>query len=111
MSTYLDHLFSEAQQEEYETAGKAVSPRGWLASLPLILCGPIVRKVHYDNVSVWLAFKEEVTDIRLDVFDAVSPSTRVLSGTVSKPLKLGKNLFITLVTARSTGLRLSANRV
>ena len=111
MSTYLDHLFREAQQEEYETAGKAVSAGGWLASLPLILCGPIVRKVHYDTVSVWLAFKEEVTDIRLDVFDAVSPSTRLLSGTVSKPLKLGKNLFIALVTATSTGLKLSANRV
>jgi hypothetical protein len=111
MSTYLDHLFREAQQEEYETAGKVVSAGSWLASLPLVLCGPIVRKVHYDNVSVWLAFKEEVTDIRLDVFDAISPSTRLLSGTVSKPLKLGKNLFITLVTATSTGLRLSANRV
>ena len=111
MSTYLDHLFREAQQEEYETAGKAVSEGSWLASLPLVLCGPIVRKVHYDNVSVWLAFKEEVTDIRLDVFDAVSPSTRLLSGTVSKPLKLGKSLFITLVTATSTGIKLSANRV
>lgn len=111
MSTYLDQLFREAQQEEYETAGKAVPAGGWLASLPLILCGPIVRKVHYDNVSVWLAFKEEVTDIRLDVFDAAGPSTRVLSGTVSRPLRLGKNLFIALVTATSTGLRLSANRV
>lgn len=109
MSTPLDRIFKELQQEQHETA----SPPGssWVASLPLVLCGPIVRKVHYDNVSVWLAFKEEVTDIRLDVFDAISPSTRVLSGAVSKPLKLGNNLFITLVTATTTGVKLRSERI
>ena len=109
MSTPLDLIFRELQQENYETA--ATSQNSWLASLPLILCGPIVRKVYYDSVSVWLAFKEDVTDIRLTVFDAKSPSNILLSGTVSSPLKLGRNLFITLITATATTTKLTADRV
>ena len=75
----------------------------WLNSLPLILCGPILRKVHYESVSVWFAFKDDVTDIRLNVFAASNPSSPLLSGTVGRPLMLGKNLFVTLVTATSKG--------
>lgn len=111
MSTPLDRLFSELQQENYETATTGPSSKSWLASLALILCGPILRKVHYDSVSVWLAFKDEVTDIRLDVFAASNPSSPLLSGTVSRPLMLGKNLFVTLVTAISKGTKLAADQI
>lgn len=83
----------------------------WLSTLPLILCGPILRKVHYESVSVWLAFKDEVSDIRLNVFAASNPSSPLLSGTVGRPLKLGKNLFVTLVTATSTGSKLAADQI
>ena len=83
----------------------------WLSSLPLILCGPILRKVHYESVSVWLAFKDEVSDIRLNVFAAANPSSPLLSGIVERPLKLGKNLFVTLVTATSTGSKLAADQI
>src|SRR5262245_55781471 len=109
MTTPLDRIFSELHHQDYETTVPRPGSSSWTSSLPLILCGPIVRKIHYDNASVWLAFKEEVTDIRLEVFDAINPSSRLLSGTVSRPLKLGNNLFITLVTA--AGTRLPATRV
>jgi len=113
MSTPLDRLFSELQPDNHETGPAASGPRSnsWLSSLPLIVCGPILRKVHYESVSVWLAFKDEVTDIRLDVFAASSPSSPLLSGTVGRPLKLGKNLFVTLVTATSKGSKLAADQI
>ncbi|HTG95534.1 MAG TPA: hypothetical protein VL866_23240 [Pyrinomonadaceae bacterium] len=111
MTTPLDRLFDELRQENSETTRGVQSSTGWLSSLPLILCGPILRKVHYESVSVWLAFKDDVSDVRLDVFSAASPSTPLLSGTVPRPLMLGRNLFVTVVTAVSKGSKLSADQI
>jgi hypothetical protein len=110
MATPLDRLFDELQQD-FETTPAVKSSNAWLTSLPLILCGPILRKVHYESVSVWLAFKEDVTDIRLDVFSIGNPSTPFMSGTVPRPLMLGKNLFVTVVTAVSKGGKLGADQI
>ena len=111
MSNLLDSIFSDLQQEDDEVVSRSSRVNSWLASLPLVLCGPILRKVHYASASVWLAFKEEVTDIRLNVFDPSNPSRPLLSGTVPRPLMLGKNLFVTVVTATSKGGKLSAQKI
>ena len=106
MSTLIDELFHELEMENYETPtrGRAITNTGQqeLANLPLIVCGPILRRVHYDSVSVWLAFKEEVRDITITVFDVLNPALKI-TGNVQSPLKIGKNLFITLATATSNG--------
>ena len=86
MSTPLDRLFDELRQENFETTPVVQGSTGWLSSLPLILCGPILRKVHYESVSVWLAFKDDVSDIRLDVFSVANPSSPLMSGTIPRPL-------------------------
>lgn len=107
MHTYLDEILWEIDNEQYETG--SIKYDGWLNSLPWIICGPILRKVYYDHVSVWLAFKEEVSNISLEVFEVSNPSKIILSGTIPQPIMLGKNLFVSLVTALSTGAKLSSD--
>ena len=87
-----------------------------LNDLPLIICGPLLRKVYYDHVSVWIAFKEEVSDIKLYVFEtadprSIGPGAHRLTGLVASPLKLGKNLYVTLVTATSTTQKLKPDTI
>jgi hypothetical protein len=98
MVTYLDELLNEVENEDYEAKTLKEHPETWLKKLPLIICGPILRKVHYRDVSVWLAFKEEVSDIKIKVFESGKASTTILFGT-AEPIKLGKNLFVSLITA------------
>jgi hypothetical protein len=37
--------------------------------LPLILCGPILRNVKADSVSVWFVLKQAITSVVLEVYD------------------------------------------
>jgi hypothetical protein len=70
--------------------------------LPLLLCGPILRRVDATSVSVWLALSKAAR-VRLSVWDS-----RVLAGTpdpmLASPasgvhtLRLGQKLHIALVT-------------
>ena len=77
-----------------------------LDSLPKVICGPIVRRVEHNSASVWIAFKEEVSDLRLDVFDGLSSSEqRVLTGT-SSTIALGDHLHVAVVTATPDGGRI-----
>lgn len=99
-------LFSEIQNSKVVTAPKQVYGDKWLAELPMVICGPILRKVHYQDVSVWLAFKEEVSKIDIKVFEEGKSGTTLLFGT-AEPIRLGKHLFVSLVTAlpvAATGL-------
>ncbi len=106
MQTNLNEILEEINNEDYETGQS--NHDSWINSLPWIICGPILRKVHYDHISVWLAFKEDVRNICLEVFEVANPSKIILSGTVDQPKMLGKNLFVTLVTALSSGTKLSS---
>lgn len=66
-----------------------------LAGLPLILVGPILRRVEKDNVSVWVALKEARTSLTLTVY---GPTGAVMRG--SQPtVPLGQHLHIALITA------------
>ena len=66
--------------------------------IPLILAGPIVRRTQADAVTVWIALKEN-RNVTLKIFDL--NNTILLSGT-RKAVKLGQNLHIVAVTAKSS---------
>ncbi|MEI7995561.1 MAG: hypothetical protein WCH01_11735 [Methylococcaceae bacterium] len=105
---YRDLLYKEIQNINFEIPFQSDQ---WLTDLPLIICGPILRKVCYDNVSVWLAFKEEVKDIKLEVFEVGKPSVNIFKDTIAPLVKLGKNLYITLATAVNPSKKLASDTI
>src|SRR5579875_750111 len=82
---------------------------------PLLLAGPILRKVTPTSVSVWVATSQSCT-VTLDVYSTIATLARpagAQTGTVSAPqaghgqratVKLGGALHIAVVTAPVTGL-------
>src|SRR5215510_2040539 len=67
--------------------------------LPVVLAGPILRKVTPTSVTVWLALKES-TGVTLDVhIGDVTIGRKLLSG-FRQTVRVGKNLHIVAVTAR-----------
>jgi len=76
-------------------------------NLPLLLSGPILRKVEPDTVTVWVALKEE-RKVWLEVYDDLAPSgsvpnlKKILEGN-RKPIRLGEHLFLVAVTANLVG--------
>lgn len=77
--------------------------------LPLIICGPILRRVEKDNVTVWIAFKERVIDLDLNIY--TSSGAYHFSGTLSESFKVGSNLHIAVVTASTESKFLDANTI
>ncbi|MGI4735253.1 MAG: hypothetical protein ACRYG7_08755 [Janthinobacterium lividum] len=69
-----------------------------LQTLPLVLAGPILRRVEKDNVSVWVALKEK-RELTLEVYD--DANKLVMTGHRST-VSLGVNLHIAVVTATLT---------
>ncbi|HEX8032829.1 MAG TPA: hypothetical protein VF510_03235 [Ktedonobacterales bacterium] len=69
-------------------------------TLPLVLAGPIVRRVEPRSVSVWVALKQRcLVTLRIYTRDAVSGElTPVLSGT-QRTVRLGDHLHIAVITA------------
>ena len=74
---------------------------GRLPSMPLILCGPIVRRVQNNSVSVWVALKQPAT-VGLSVFSTPSTDTPDLQGSATTR-QLGEHLHVALVTAKAAG--------
>ncbi|TCC47505.1 hypothetical protein E0H75_22265 [Kribbella capetownensis] len=73
-----------------------------LATLPLVICGPILRRTEEDKVSVWIAFRRAVSDIQLRIYDSPNPdpqATPLLVSARTETFALGDNLFVALVTA------------
>lgn len=68
--------------------------------LPLVIAGPILRRVEKDQVSVWIVFKEEVSDIKLAVFKDYDIC---LESSSTEAIKLGEKLFMSVVTANLPG--------
>jgi hypothetical protein len=80
---------------------KWTSLKGRFDKLPLVLAGPILRRVEKTSVSVWLALREE-TSVQLKVFefDTGNPNPILWSQEQSETLvKLGPHLYIVCVTA------------
>ena len=71
-------------------------------ALQKIICGPILRRIESNKVSVWVAFKEnyhltlkiwEGNEIKYDISDAA------LATGDSHTVQFGQNLWIGVVTA------------
>src|SRR5215216_7233706 len=72
--------------------------------LPLILCGPILRRTEPDSVTVWIALKEPRT-VTLRVYSHAPPPAleslrEELQGT-GRTVALGEHLHVVAVTARA----------
>jgi len=75
-------------------------------SLPLIIAGPLVRKVEPDAVTIWVALKaENEKKITLEIFEDNNGNAGelLLSAKDVSPVKLGASLFIAAATAKPTG--------
>ena len=78
-------------------------------ALPLIIAGPILRRVEPGAVSVWMAFTEEVA-MGLDLYDGKEISADDLDTTpkldveasTAKTFQFGRRLWIGVVTAKPT---------
>jgi len=73
----------------------------WLAALPSLLCGPIVRKVQPDEVTVWLALKSPA-NVTLTVFDRHGDGQKgnvMFSGSLAT-VPLGAHMHVAAVTAK-----------
>jgi hypothetical protein len=73
-----------------------------VANLPLVLAGPIVRRVDTTSVTVWLALKAP-RKVTLDVYEGATgslPPEAPVTGT-GVTARIGDNLHIVAVTARA----------
>lgn len=75
--------------------------------LPLVLCGPILRRVTEDSVSVWIALMDRVAGMKLEIYEADSNGRTVgepiLASGTEGPKEFGENLHIDVMTAVSAG--------
>ena len=67
--------------------------------LPLVLAGPILRKVTDSAVTVWLALKEKA-DVTLEIYPTDVQVARVLFSGQRKTVRVGRNLHLVAVTAQ-----------
>jgi hypothetical protein len=70
--------------------------------LPLILCGPILRRMEPSSVTVWVALKEPRTVTLCAYSHAPPPATESLNEEMRgtrRTAKLGQNLHVVAVTA------------
>jgi hypothetical protein len=73
-----------------------------VSSLPLVICGPMLRRVAPSSVTVFLALKES-RNVLLRVYASDAPNApAVLAGTATTS-RLGDNLHVVCVTATAAG--------
>lgn len=81
------------------------------ADLPLILCGPFVRRVEPEIASVWVAIKEK-RDIILELYtgycvpsgSAFAEKQVAFASAKTPTIQIGEHLHIALVTINTNGL-------
>jgi hypothetical protein len=81
-----------------------------IGGLPLILCGPIIRRVEPGLVTIWVALKQE-QDIKLELYTGYRKPTTpedtgrtvAFSSPMTKTIRLGEHLHIGLVTIETNG--------
>lgn len=86
-----------AEQRIVSMPWMPLAPR--LDSLPLIIAGPILRRVEATSVTVWLAFRA-AQQVTLKVY-AQSPTATMLCGS-ARTYAIGQHLHIVAVTATGT---------
>jgi hypothetical protein len=76
-----------------------------VAEWPLVLCGPMLRRVTPQSVAVFVALKESCT-AQVSLFDGVDPDQGAIHvGAPTNSIALGKNLHVALpIASVDTGL-------
>jgi len=78
-----------------------------ITSLPLVIAGPILRRVDDKSVTVWIAVRE-TRNIRLVILDL---DLNAVVEAAAEPIGLGENLFVLSITANSSTSILQANQL
>ncbi len=74
-----------------------------VTNLPIVLAGPILRRVTPNSVSVWIALKE---DIAVKLLVKKVDNIVVFQSTIAEhPVKLGNNLYVIVISASGTNLQ------
>lgn len=78
-----------------------------LANMPKVICGPILRRVEKNQVSVFIATRVYngtpwVLHVK-SINSNKSPGAIKFSSIATTPIKLGSNLFVSVLTAKPTG--------
>lgn len=68
-------------------------------ALPLILAGPLVRRVEPGSVTIWVALRRK-RRIRLEIYDADPPLGKIVATGQHDTIAIGTNLHIACVTAK-----------
>lgn len=74
-------------------------------NLPVVLCGPILRRVEPEAVSVWLLLSTPITSLELSVYaddNGKKSGTALLTGTAC-PVPLGAHFHFCVITAKPVG--------
>lgn len=71
--------------------------RDRIDTLPVIICGPILRRVEKNNVSVWIATRKQITGLILQVLKV--DGSLVWQGRPYDTIQLGNKLFVAVVSA------------
>lgn len=71
-----------------------------LAGLPLVLCGPMVRRAEPGTVTVWVALKEERKNVTLNIY-ASSPTEAPLLTGKADTVAFGESIHIVAITAKA----------
>jgi hypothetical protein len=75
------------------------------AEWPLLLAGPILRRVTTDSAAVFVAMRDEC-NVELHVYDSSSPSSAVVATTTDgehlppRVIKLGRKLYVSVMQVR-----------
>jgi hypothetical protein len=76
-----------------------------LDDLPRVICGPLLRRVGPKSVTVWLALRKP-TEVKLTIHDTdgdgFNDAAHVLMSATKEAYKIGDNLYLLAITARST---------
>lgn len=81
-----------------------------LEGLPLIIAGPVLRRVEKDSVSVWVALRKQ-QKITLKIWEAGKPEVIIMKAANLSTEKFGKYLHILVITAKATGQHLMPGNV
>lgn len=68
-------------------------------TLPLVLAGPIIRRVEPVGATVWVALRRR-RRIRLEIYDGDPPNGQVVAQGARETVAVGANLHIACVTAK-----------
>lgn len=70
--------------------------------LPLVLCGPVLRRVTENSVTAWIAFSVSPGVTTLTVKNSDSTNSYRFHGSAQRVLQTGQNLYLCCITANTT---------